>query len=178
MRGRCFAHMQHMPKSSGCRYHLVNNTRSLKWRFSILETVPHKWEDMWGSTQDDQWCVQNIHGTQSFFAGSSDLHLCPSQWRNELPLPCEPLLSLTVQSLLWKSSQPILLAMPVNPAALDASTYSALQSDVKGNILVKVINMCVALIPFFIMTDVTYSLQLWVLKLHQDHCRLCSLQFW
>lgn len=30
MNGRYFAHMQHMPKSSGCRYHFAHNTFSLE----------------------------------------------------------------------------------------------------------------------------------------------------
>lgn len=53
-------------------------------------------------------------------------------------------------------------AMPVNPIALDTSTYSALWSDMKGKILIKTISPCVVLITFFItMLPTHYSCEFW-----------------
>lgn len=61
---------------AGCICYLAHNTCLPEWRFGTLETVPHWW-DMWGSKQDDQNWVQNIHVPQSFSKESPGHLLSP-----------------------------------------------------------------------------------------------------
>ena len=126
-----FTRMYHVPKSavcaaSMCRVHVSPCTWYLSPRMEIWHTGDSA--PLVGYVgQRTGWSVVGAeHPCSTFSAGSSSHPLGLSQWRNELPSPSEPFLPLTIQSLLWKSLRPALLAMPVNPTTPDTSTYSAL----------------------------------------------------
>lgn len=126
-----------MPKSSGCRYHLVHNTHSTIGIWHPGDSAPQVGRYV---MQHTGWSV--VGAQHPFFAGASGHHLCPSQWKNELSLPCE----LFAVSDCPKTSPEIITTNTVCSASESHCTrYLNILCTPewhKGKILVKLINLC------------------------------------